>query len=158
MIDELTYHYPDFDIDSILINCHYPISPNKFVLMYGIKVKQTDDIRGEKAQELATAMASYITIGFEQDVAIWKNKTRIENPLLCEEDGPVYQLRRWYEQFLRRRRRHQPGHDQPFRVRDGHHQAGRGLAARGRREHGAPGGRARCFELTPTDDPRGAPE
>jgi 3-ketosteroid 9alpha-monooxygenase subunit A len=99
MIDELTYHYPDFDIDSILINCHYPISPNKFVLMYGIKVKQTDDIRGEKAQELATAMASYITIGFEQDVAIWKNKTRIENPLLCEEDGPVYQLRRWYEQF-----------------------------------------------------------
>ncbi|MGV7903895.1 3-ketosteroid-9-alpha-hydroxylase, partial [Mycobacterium kansasii] len=26
-------------------------------------------------------------------------KTRIDNPLLCEEDGPVYQLRRWYEQF-----------------------------------------------------------
>jgi 3-ketosteroid 9alpha-monooxygenase subunit A len=32
-------------------------------------------------------------------VEIWKNKSRIENPLLCEEDGPVYQLRRWYEQF-----------------------------------------------------------
>ena len=30
---------------------------------------------------------------------IWKNKTRIDNPLLCEEDGPVYQLRRWYQQF-----------------------------------------------------------
>ncbi|WP_433608287.1 Rieske 2Fe-2S domain-containing protein [Prescottella agglutinans] len=99
MIDELTYHYPDFSIDSILINCHYPITPNKFVLMYGIKVKQTDAIQGEKAQDLAKTMASYITIGFEQDVAIWKNKTRIENPLLCEEDGPVYQLRRWYEQF-----------------------------------------------------------
>ncbi|WP_430334700.1 Rieske 2Fe-2S domain-containing protein [Rhodococcus sp. ACT016] len=99
MIDELTYHYPDFSIDSILINCHYPITPNKFVLMYGIKVKQSDEIQGEKAQDLAQTMASYITIGFEQDVAIWKNKTRIENPLLCEEDGPVYQLRRWYEQF-----------------------------------------------------------
>ncbi|MDH6676832.1 3-ketosteroid 9alpha-monooxygenase subunit A [Rhodococcus sp. LBL1] len=99
MIDELTYHYPDFSIDSILINCHYPIAPNKFVLMYGIKVKQSDAIHGEKAQDLAKTMASYITIGFEQDVAIWKNKTRIENPLLCEEDGPVYQLRRWYEQF-----------------------------------------------------------
>ena len=23
----------------------------------------------------------------------------MQNPLLCEEDGPVYQLRRWYEQF-----------------------------------------------------------
>ena len=38
-------------------------------------------------------------LGFLQDVEIWKNKTRIDNPLLCEDDGPVYQLRRWYEQF-----------------------------------------------------------
>ena len=30
---------------------------------------------------------------------IWQHKTRIDNPLLCAEDGPVYQLRRWYEQF-----------------------------------------------------------
>jgi 3-ketosteroid 9alpha-monooxygenase subunit A len=34
-----------------------------------------------------------------QDVEIWKNKTRIDNPLLVEEDGAVYQLRRWYSQF-----------------------------------------------------------
>jgi 3-ketosteroid 9alpha-monooxygenase subunit A len=37
--------------------------------------------------------------GFEQDVAIWLSKAPVQNPLLCEEDGPVYQLRRWYEQF-----------------------------------------------------------
>ena len=30
---------------------------------------------------------------------IWRHKSRIDNPLLCAEDGPVYQLRRWYEQF-----------------------------------------------------------
>ena len=36
---------------------------------------------------------------FLHDVEIWKNKTRIDNPLLVEEDGPVYQLRRWYDQF-----------------------------------------------------------
>ena len=30
---------------------------------------------------------------------IWLNKAPVQNPLLCEEDGPVYQLRRWYEQF-----------------------------------------------------------
>jgi 3-ketosteroid 9alpha-monooxygenase subunit A len=44
-------------------------------------------------------MGEFVKMGFEQDVAIWKNKARIDNPLLCEEDGPVYQLRRWYEQF-----------------------------------------------------------
>ena len=37
--------------------------------------------------------------GFMQDVNIWLNKAPVQNPLLCEEDGPVYQLRRWYEQF-----------------------------------------------------------
>ncbi len=37
--------------------------------------------------------------GFLQDVHIWQNKVPVQNPLLCEEDGPVYQLRRWYEQF-----------------------------------------------------------
>ena len=34
-----------------------------------------------------------------QDVEVWKGKARVDNPLLCEEDGPLYQLRRWYEQF-----------------------------------------------------------
>ena len=37
--------------------------------------------------------------GFLQDVEIWKHKTRIDNPLLVEEDGAVYQMRRWYQQF-----------------------------------------------------------
>jgi 3-ketosteroid 9alpha-monooxygenase subunit A len=48
---------------------------------------------------MARKMGQFIKIGFEQDVEIWRNKARIDNPLLCEEDGPVYQLRRWYEQF-----------------------------------------------------------
>jgi 3-ketosteroid 9alpha-monooxygenase subunit A len=32
-------------------------------------------------------------------VDVWLHKSRVDNPLLCAEDGPVYQLRRWYEQF-----------------------------------------------------------
>ncbi|WP_093266279.1 Rieske 2Fe-2S domain-containing protein [Saccharopolyspora shandongensis] len=99
MIDDLTYHYSDGDVESVLINCHYPVTANSFVLQYGIIVKRTDRLRGEDADGMARKMGDFIKIGFEQDVQIWKNKTRIDNPLLCEEDGPVYQLRRWYEQF-----------------------------------------------------------
>ncbi|MGH3439175.1 MAG: Rieske 2Fe-2S domain-containing protein, partial [Sciscionella sp.] len=99
MIDELTYHYEGMDIDSVLINCHYPVTANTFVLQYGIIVERSDKLSGESADRMARKMGDYIRTGFEQDVAIWKNKTRIDNPLLCEEDGPVYQLRRWYEQF-----------------------------------------------------------
>ncbi|GAA4481831.1 Rieske 2Fe-2S domain-containing protein [Rhodococcus olei] len=99
MIDDLTYRYEGYDVESVLINCHYPVSPDKFVLMYGIIVKKSDKFTGDAAAEMAKNFGTFIAKGFEQDIAIWKNKTRIENPLLCEEDGPVYQLRRWYEQF-----------------------------------------------------------
>lgn len=99
MIDELTYHYEGMDIESVLINCHYPIDANSFVLQYGIIVQRDDQLPGDEADKIAGKMLNFIKTGFEQDVAIWKSKTRIDNPLLCEEDGPVYQLRRWYEQF-----------------------------------------------------------
>ena len=99
MIDDLTYTYDTMDVRTTLINCHYPIDENSFVLQYGIIVKKQDGLDEEAAMEVADTQASYVKKGFEQDVQIWKNKARIDNPLLCEEDGPVYQLRRWYEQF-----------------------------------------------------------
>lgn len=99
MIDDLTYHYETGDQQSVLINCHYPVDANRFVLQYGIIVKRSPSMKGSEADELASGMAQFIKLGFEQDIQIWQNKARIDNPLLCEEDGPVYQLRRWYEQF-----------------------------------------------------------
>ncbi|MCA1007340.1 Rieske 2Fe-2S domain-containing protein [Rhodococcus hoagii] len=99
MIDELTYHYDRFDIDSVLLNCHYPIDANSFVLTYGVIVKNSEHLDAVAAERMAENMGAFITKGFEQDVEIWRNKIRIDNPLLCEQDGPVYQQRRWYEQF-----------------------------------------------------------
>jgi 3-ketosteroid 9alpha-monooxygenase subunit A len=37
---------------------------------------------------------------FYQDVDIWAHKIRVNNPVLAEGDGPVYQLREWYGQFF----------------------------------------------------------
>ena len=102
MIDDLIYHYEDLDdVRTVLINCHYPVDENSFVLMYGISLQRPEVAEDDpaEAEALAQKMVQTVRLGFEQDVAIWRNKTRIDNPLLCEEDGPVYQLRRWYEQF-----------------------------------------------------------
>ncbi|MDL4819740.1 Rieske 2Fe-2S domain-containing protein [Actinomadura opuntiae] len=99
MIDELTYHYEGYDLNSVLINCHYPIDEHSFSLHSGIIVQHSDKLPPEVAEATAEKLSSFILTGFEQDVAIWKRKARIDNPLLCEEDGPVYQLRRWYQQF-----------------------------------------------------------
>jgi 3-ketosteroid 9alpha-monooxygenase subunit A len=99
MIDDLTYHYQQGDAKTILINCHYPIDSNSFVLQYGIIVKKSDTLPDDQAMETAITLGDYVKLGFEQDVQIWRHKARIDNPLLVEEDGPVYQLRRWYQQF-----------------------------------------------------------
>ncbi len=108
---EATYFGPSYMIDwlygsnglveteTVLINCHYPVTPTSFVLQWGVIVKKQPGRPDKEAQAIARATAKGVEVGFLQDVEIWKNKTRIDNPLLCEEDGPVYQLRRWYEQF-----------------------------------------------------------
>ncbi len=100
MIDHL---YSDvgggLEMEIVLINCHYPIDADSFMLQYGAIVKRLPGMTDAQAAEAAAATAEGATVGFEQDVEIWRNKTRIDNPLLTEEDGPVYQLRRWYEQF-----------------------------------------------------------
>ena len=99
MIDYLYNDWNGVPIESVLINCHYPVSPDSFVLQWGLIMKRLPGLTTEQAAKAAATFAKGIGVGFLQDVEIWKNKTRIDNPLLCAEDGPVYQLRRWYEQF-----------------------------------------------------------
>ncbi|MPY96451.1 MAG: Rieske 2Fe-2S domain-containing protein [Actinophytocola sp.] len=99
MINHLHNTWNGIEIDNVLINCHYPVTHDSFVLQWGVKVKKLPGLSDEQADKVAGKFAKNVGKGFLQDVEIWKNKTRIDNPLLCEEDGPVYQLRRWYEQF-----------------------------------------------------------
>jgi 3-ketosteroid 9alpha-monooxygenase subunit A len=99
MINYLWNDFRGSTVESVLINCHYPIDTNSFVLQYAVMVKKLPGVDGEMANKIAGKFSRSFSVGFLQDVEIWRNKTRIENPLLCEEDGPLYQLRRWYEQF-----------------------------------------------------------
>jgi len=99
MIDYLWNDFRGATVETVLINCHYPVTPNSFVLQWGAIVKKFPGIDDEQANKIAARFAKNTGVGFLQDVEIWKNKARVDNPLLCEEDGPVYQLRRWYEQF-----------------------------------------------------------
>jgi 3-ketosteroid 9alpha-monooxygenase subunit A len=99
MIDYLQNDYNGYKVDSVLVNCHYPITSTSFLLQWGVVVKRLPGLTKEQADRAAVKFANSLTLGFEQDVEVWKNKSRIDNPLLCAEDGPVYQLRRWYEQF-----------------------------------------------------------
>ncbi|VVE70087.1 3-ketosteroid-9-alpha-hydroxylase [Pandoraea captiosa] len=86
-------------LNSILLNCHVPIDQNRFILRFGVIVEKNPALSDEQNDAIAD---NYITLtqnAFHQDVVIWDSKTRVDNPLLCDGDGPLYQLREWYSQF-----------------------------------------------------------
>ena len=100
MIDDLIYHYTRHR------SPHDPhqlsLSDRREFLCAAIRNHRQEvgvPARGRWRCRPRSALGDFVKMGFEQDVAIWRNKARIDNPLLVEEDGPVYQLRRWYEQF-----------------------------------------------------------
>ena len=99
MINQLWHDYHGTTMESVLINCHYPVTPDSFMLQWGVIVKRPPGLSDARAAKVAAKFADFIGLGFRQDVEIWTHKSRVDNPLLCAEDGPVYQLRRWYEQF-----------------------------------------------------------
>ncbi len=99
MINWLEVDYKGFITEVILINCHIPTGPDSFTLQYGISVRKPEGLDEKTCNYIAERYTESFGDGFLQDVAIWENKVAVQNPLLCEEDGPVYQLRRWYEQF-----------------------------------------------------------
>jgi len=99
MINWLWVNYKGFETEVILVNTHIATSPNSFTLQYGITVKKPEGMDDATVAFIAEKYTKMFGEGFLQDVHIWKNKIAVQNPLLCEEDGPVYQLRRWYEQF-----------------------------------------------------------
>ena len=99
LVDKLWTKYGDLTFETILLTTHYPISSSSFMLNYGMVMKKNTDWDDATNNKIAGKLLEGIGSGFYEDVKIWLNKAPIDNPLLCEEDGPVYQLRRWYSQF-----------------------------------------------------------
>ena len=99
VVTYLHNNYNGYRTEAILVACHNPVTPDTFVLQSGVAVQKPVGLDEEMTDKLTALVADGVNAGFAQDIEIFKNKTRIDNPLLCDEDGPIYQLRRWYEQF-----------------------------------------------------------
>ncbi len=88
-----------YPVESILLNSHTPIDQNSFELRFGVMVKKFPGMTQEACDAMVKQYVDLTNKAFGEDVQIWHNKVRIDNPLLCDGDGPVYQNRQWYEQF-----------------------------------------------------------
>ncbi|TFG98625.1 MAG: Rieske (2Fe-2S) protein [Myxococcales bacterium] len=57
---------------------------------------------GESDEAIESALQKYVeehAVVATQDFEIWENKLYRPNPILCEEDGPIAEYRRWVRQF-----------------------------------------------------------
>lgn len=101
---EATYYGPGYHISimdgvlcSRLLLAHTPVDENSIDLRFGAMLKHFGD--PEETREFAQMYLKNLQTGFAEDIGIWENKLYRNRPALCDGDGPIGQLRRWYRQF-----------------------------------------------------------
>lgn len=101
-----TYHGPgylimrmDGALQNYMLVAHTPVDHGSVDLRMGVMLKVVGDRK--KTEGFVGMYMSNLKAGFEDDIRIWENKLYREQPVLCDGDGPISQLRRWYRQFYR---------------------------------------------------------
>jgi 3-ketosteroid 9alpha-monooxygenase subunit A len=99
-----TYHGPAYQItylsghfDVVLINAHTPCDADSLDLFFAVSVRVIGT--ANRTEPIAQGYADAIRQGFFEDISIWEHKRFRDRPILCDGDGPIMALRRWYAQF-----------------------------------------------------------
>lgn len=82
-----------------LLVAHVPVHTEKFDIRLGVMLKKNPNLSEKQNQALVDEYTQMSIDSFIQDVDIWNNKVRVDNPLMCDGDGPLHMLRKWYSQF-----------------------------------------------------------
>ncbi len=88
----------DGEFETVILNAHVPIERNELELRMGLLVKGID-YETKIGRRLGEMWIDALQTGYFQDVAIWENKVWRDEPVLCDGDGPIAELRKWYAQF-----------------------------------------------------------
>jgi len=99
-----TYHGPGYllmrmegALSNWMLFAHTPIEENLLDLRMAVTLK----VMGDRAttESYVGLYLENLKQGFEDDIKIWEHKVYREPALLCEGDGPIGKLRKWYRQF-----------------------------------------------------------
>lgn len=98
----IMYYYtesvsPDISYKSWWVNYHTPINDEEVDLCSAVIVSSMNE--DPLPEEFVEAYPIMAHAAFGQDVEIWKDKVYRTDPILCDGDGPINKLRRWYEQY-----------------------------------------------------------
>ena len=83
-----------------LLVSHIPVDMNNFMINFGVMMKKDPNQSEAGNKAMVEEYTEKNLESFHQDVAIWNNKCIIDNPLMCDGDGPINLVRKWYSQFM----------------------------------------------------------
>ncbi len=83
-----------------LLVSHIPQDMGNFLINFGVMMKKDPNASEQENQAMVEEYTRLNIESFHQDVAIWNNKCIIDNPLMCDGDGPIHMVRKWYSQFM----------------------------------------------------------
>jgi 3-ketosteroid 9alpha-monooxygenase subunit A len=102
-----TYHGPGYLImrmigvlENYMLLAHTPIDEDHLDLRLAIMLRVVKD--RSTTEGYMKMYLDNVKAGFEDDLKIWEHKVYRDLPALCEGDGPIGRLRRWYRQFYTR--------------------------------------------------------
>lgn len=79
------------------VNYHTPVNDEELDLCSAVIVASLDN--RPLPQEFVELYPKSAHAAFGQDVAIWQDKIYRADPILCDGDGPIHKLRKWYDRF-----------------------------------------------------------
>ncbi len=83
--------------DVAFIGTETPIDDETVDFRFSLMKRRSDP--GDPFGVMAQFYIDEIARGVGEDIPIWESKRYVEQPLLCEGDGPIAQYRRWARQF-----------------------------------------------------------
>lgn len=99
MITEMSGEMNGVPVESKLLVSHVPTGTESFDLRFGVMVKLFPGMSKEESDAMVQGYVQLTQQAFFEDVHFWHTKARVDNPVLCDGDGPIYKLRQWYSQF-----------------------------------------------------------
>lgn len=99
MITEMSGEMNGIPVESKLLVSHVPTSLESFDLRFGVMVKLFPGMSKADSDAMVKGYVELTQQAFFEDVQFWHTKVRVDNPVLCDGDGPIHRLRQWYNQF-----------------------------------------------------------
>ncbi len=100
MVTRMSGSMDGVPVDSMLLVSNTPTTTESFDLRFAVAVKKIPGMTEEQTEEMVSGYVELTRAAFYEDVELWHTKARVDNPLLCDGDGPVNMLRKWYAQFF----------------------------------------------------------